>query len=145
MKRLFVAAALLMWPIEAGAAPAAVQQCASSTSSCAFTATVASGDAVVAGVWVSGSASPTITMTDDKSNVYTQVGLIGGSSNAAASFYALNLTNGPKTITVSTSAGTVGVVHLEEVSGVASSGALDGHGEAFFNSHAIGVAATTNW
>lgn len=73
----------------------------------------------------------TITMTDDKANVYTIV-FASPVINAGASFgcdlgYFLNATNGPKTITASNSnARTFLSVVAEEWSNVLTSAAVDG-------------------
>lgn len=95
-----------------------------STASEAFTSTVTSGDTVIATVIWAGSASITVSsVTDDKSNTYTP---LTAQSRAATHYtdvytqvwYAINITNAPKTISVTWSAntGSINLVHLIECS-----------------------------
>lgn len=74
------------------------------------------------------TASEVATVTDDKSNTYTPVDSIAGAGAATftfASYYLTNITNAPKTITVSFSINVnfVTLVVIEET----ATGALFGH------------------
>jgi hypothetical protein len=105
---------------------------ASSVTTIAVTlgATVSSGSAVFVVCGWAQDATKTVTVTDDKSNTYTAVDKV---SNGAAivplcTFYCLNVTNAPKTITATMSAAqTFGFMIVDEFSGVATSAALTAH------------------
>jgi hypothetical protein len=76
--------------------------------------------------WI-GSGVTISSITDDKSNSYTVEDTTAVTSNFA-SFYALNLTNGPSKITVTLSgASTFLRMVSDEFSGIATSAALDQH------------------
>jgi len=95
----------------------------------ALGSTVTSGNAVIVGFDFDVSAgTPGYSVTDDKGNTYTIVTPVSdsfsGMSNSIA--YAFNLTNAPKTITITVTSTTSTTIHIDatvyEVSGV---GAID--------------------
>ena len=91
---------------------------------------VTSGNAVC-GVVAWGTASNDLTsLVDDKLNTYNIIETINdaGNGTSLASFYLLNITNGPSRITtVGLALDTFVQVVWDEYSGVATSAALDGH------------------
>lgn len=102
------------------------------TAAVTLTGTVGSGNAVFVSLSWSSTAGDTPTCTDDKSNTYT---LVDNVRNAAltdsyATFYALNVTNAPQTVTGTFNGGanrSFGSILADEYSGIATSAALDGH------------------
>jgi hypothetical protein len=77
-----------------------------STSNLAFTSVITSGNSVVV-VTRRGATSGTITVTDDKSNTYTQDASIIQTTDGHTLFVhrCSNITNGPQTITITFGAG----------------------------------------
>lgn len=136
--RVLFLALLSLWgasPVEAAAAFVQSKSAQAATSSATIavtlTSTVASGGAVAGCVVAARNdlATPAVsTILDDKSNSYTPVSSIGDGINGAVtiSFYALNITNAPQTITVTFTAATdFRTIAVTEASGVATSNALD--------------------
>jgi hypothetical protein len=93
-----------------------------------FAAPVASGNAVIAVFTVSNTA--TCTVTDDKGNTYTNLpyDYISGFSYGIGTAYCLNVTNGPKTITLHPSpANPYPSLIIEEFSGLSAFDATSGN------------------
>lgn len=94
-------------------------------------ATVASGDAVAGLVsWDTGASAAISSISDDKGNAYTVVDTLNDAVHAqsAATFYATNLTNGPKVITVTFNiAAAFRIVLVDELVNVTPASPLDGH------------------
>lgn len=95
--------------------------------------TVTSGSMVacVVGLAVPAASTVALTMADDKGNAYTQVDNATGNDFQWSSFYLLNITNTPQTITAAFDAGSsarlFATIICTEFSGVATTAALDGN------------------
>jgi hypothetical protein len=86
------------------------------------------GNAILLGLISNNSGSPTWTVTDDKSNTWTQAGSATDTKgNIFAVYYALNVAAGTRFLSVKSSAGTEGylAVSASEYYNVASASALD--------------------
>lgn len=102
----------------------------STSVSVVLTSAVGSGHAVMGYVSYGDGSVGISSVTDDKSNTYTVVDQIADSPNAQqyASFYLLNVTNAPQTITVNfTGPFAFRAICVDEFSGIATTLALDGH------------------
>lgn len=101
------------------------------TISVTLTNTVGSGNAVMGGFQFFAASLPTISVTDDKSNTYTvpdTIAFTGAGSAWGCSFELANITNAPKTITVTFGASvSFARIIADEFSGVATASALDVH------------------
>lgn len=103
--------------------------------SLSFGSAVSSGNTVIVAAAgnVSSGGQPTISITDDKSNTYTLETSQTNGWDAAQNtwlqvFVASGITNGPTTITLSTSAPAAFIrMILEEWSGIASTNFIDGN------------------
>ena len=110
-----------------------------SSSTCAVTLTnpVASGNmlCVSLGSTDDGSNISTSTVTDDKGNSYTASDYVtvGAQNYSWLTFYILNVTNAPQTITATIkvsgtpTARAFASILVDEFSGIATSAAIDGH------------------
>jgi hypothetical protein len=141
---------LLLGVRYADAAPAHVQGgnqsslSSSATMPVTLPATVANTDAVVGYVtWDSSSGATLSTIKDNKNNSYVIVDTVNdtGDGQSVASFYLVNITNWPQTITATFSK-SVGwrALLVDEYSGIATSAALDGHRSNL----QMGVGTTAN-
>jgi len=110
-----------------------------------LTNVVGSGNAVYGGCsWDASVVSAITSVTDDKGNSYTVLDntLDGTNNQRAAQFYRKNITNGPKTVTVTFSGGSPGArtIVVAEFTGVDTADqSNDGHGGQ--NQQLIGTTA----
>ena len=135
MKKLFLAALLCLWANAALAAPTRVQGAENNTGfganvTATLGAAVTSGDALCLMVITNVAGTP--TMSDNGTGGSASYVLVTTSTAqggyTAYTFYALNVTHAPTTVTATpTSSGQVYLI-VDEVSGVATSSALDGSG-----------------
>lgn len=105
-------------------------------------ATVSSGGMVVGAVLFDGGAPSFLTgVADDKGNVYTTIDSVNDPNiDRMISFYCLNITNAPQTITATFDASDIGRrIVVSEYSGIATTGALDGHNATFNGSGTSGA------
>ena len=118
-----------------------IQSLVGSTATSSFASAIGSGDCVAVLGWLSSytSGTPTLSVTDNKSNSYpvkaTFTGVDHyGQNNAVCVAFLENITNGPQTLTVSQTGATGGAIYFlaEEWSGAASSSAADGAACQFF-------------
>jgi hypothetical protein len=134
---LFSLFGLLLGLQSAVAAPAHVQGgnnsslASSTTITVTLRAPIANADAIAGYVtWDSTGGAALLTVKDDKNNSYTVVDNINdtGDGQSTATFYLVNITNWPKTITATFSK-SIGwrALLVDEYSGIATSAALDGH------------------
>lgn len=108
-------------------------------------AAVPSGNACMVVVSYSGSAA-TVTVTDDKTNTYTQVDQLFFSALGftTTSFYILNVTNGPTTITGTIPSNAFGALQIDCYSNIATTAALDVHAIANQTNPGTGANAITS-
>jgi hypothetical protein len=104
---------------------------ASTTVATTLASTVGVGNAVFVFFFITSPTATVTNVTDDKGNTYTAVGAQTDVNVASRTFtyYALNVSNSPKTITAtySTSLPFSGML-VDEYSGIAAVSALDGNG-----------------
>lgn len=115
-----------------------VQSGGATAASFSFGSTIGSGHTVCALVYANG-VTGAVTLTDDKSNSYTQVTSIAPGGTGVWVFFAANLTNGPKTLTATSSGATFNIVAGDEFSGVSNQ--PDGYNAA----GGAPVASTGTW
>jgi hypothetical protein len=113
-----------------GATSANINTTSSTSIGATLSNTVGSGNAVMGAVtWGANSAALT-SVTDDKGNSYTVVNNSYDSSHVQsfATFYRLNITNAPVTITANFGSSVAWRnIIVDEFSGIATSSALDGN------------------
>ena len=108
-----------------------------------LTSPVTSGNCLVVAVTVYPDTN-TITLTDDKSNVYTSLGTVDDTSDQEMTelFILGNITNAPQTITASYSGnGSYTQIVAAEYTAAAQSNPADGHAGQFVGAAAAGTDA----
>jgi hypothetical protein len=104
---------------------------------------VTSGSTVLVTALIAATGS--ITVADDKGNTYTQIGTNAGLAGVIFSyFYAVNVTNAPKTFTMTTSSGTYPGILVAEVANIAAVSPLDGHADQYQATPGTGTDALTS-
>src|SRR5262245_51108124 len=113
---------------------AASANASSATPTVAFSSNVTAGNAICGFVYWASNSITLDSVADGLSNTYTP--LDNPTTNIiwrGALFYALNITGGSCTITATFSSAVASLLLVDEVSGAATTSAVDGHGVNFQN------------